>query len=72
MSSILAAVIDHAITVAGGLLASLVGYRLLGPRPGKNPGYDAFHHRWGRHLRWIGPLVIVIGLLLIGRVVLWR
>jgi hypothetical protein len=72
MSALTAAVIDRAISLVAGVLATLLGFRLLGPRPDRNPGYDAFHRKWAKHLRWIGPLLIVLALIQIGWVVLGR
>jgi hypothetical protein len=42
---------DLAISMAGGVLATLFGYRIIG----KTKPLDAWRDKWGKHLRWIGP-----------------
>jgi len=62
MTAFLATVIDHSISVLGGILALLFGYRVLGPKAGVDPKYDAFYLKWGKHLKWLGPVVIAFAL----------
>jgi hypothetical protein len=62
MSTFLAAMIDFSISVLGGVVALLLGYRVLGPQPGANPKYDAFYLKWAKHLKWLGPLIIAFAL----------
>jgi len=52
--------IDIAIRISGGILATLIGFRYLGPKPGENERFDSLHKRWLRHLKWLGPLSILI------------
>lgn len=72
MSTLLATVIDHSISVLGGILALLVGYRVLGPKAGVDPKYDAFYLKWGKHLKWLGPVVIAFALVQIAIAVYGR
>ena len=62
MSTFLAAMIDFSISVLGGIVALLLGYRVLGPKSGANPKYDAFYLKWAKHLKWLGPVIIVFAL----------
>ena len=58
----------------GGLYITLVGYRVLGKKPGQNPAYDAHMRKWGRWWR-VGGLVLMAGSLLLGGLrvwILWR
>jgi hypothetical protein len=50
------------IPIVGGLLVSLIGYGVLQV---KN---EAFVQKWQSHLKWLGPLVLLFGLLLLFRV----
>ena len=72
MTPFLATVIDHSISVLGGVLALLVGYRVLGPKAGADPKYDAFYLKWARHLKWLGPVIIVFALVQIAVAVFGR
>jgi len=54
-----ATIIELAIGAGGGLLASLVGFRVIGPKTGTNANYDALHVKWLKHLRWVGPLTVL-------------
>ena len=59
----LAITIDYSISFLGGILAILLGFRVLGPKPNINPKYDAWHNKWGKHLKWAGPLMITFSLI---------
>jgi hypothetical protein len=72
MTTFLATVIDHSISVLGGVLALLVGYRVLGPKVGTNPKYDTFYLKWAKHMKWLGPLIIVFALVQIALAVVGR
>jgi len=63
----IATIIDHSISVLGGIGGALIGFRVIGPKPGTNPKFDEFHKKWGKHLKWLGPLVIVFALVQIGQ-----
>jgi hypothetical protein len=65
-TQLIADIIDHAISIVGGAMALLIGYRLIGPKPGINPKFDAFHGKWGKHLKWLGPVVILFAFLQMG------
>ena len=60
---LLAAIIDHSFSILFGLLVSLLGFRVLGPKPGANQKYDVFYGQWGKHLKWLGPLMVVFGVI---------
>jgi len=57
-----AAIIDASLSLLGGVLAILIGFRYIGPKPGTNEKYDALHRKWLKHLRWLGVLGIVFPL----------
>jgi len=45
-----------------GVLFTLYGFQVLGNK--EHPRYEEWYGKWGRHLKWLGPLLIVIGLIL--------
>jgi hypothetical protein len=53
------AIIDHSISIVLGVVTLLVGFRVIGPKVGTNPRYDVLHVRWLKHLKWLGPLMIL-------------
>jgi hypothetical protein len=59
MSALIATVIDASISALAGLMALLYGFRYLGPKPGANPRYEMHYRKWVRHLKWLGPLLVV-------------
>jgi hypothetical protein len=54
--------LEGIIPIVAGLLVSLIGYGILQV---KN---EAFVQKWQTQLKWLGPLVVVFGLLLLFRV----
>jgi hypothetical protein len=72
MTTFIATVIDHSISVLGGIVALLIGYRVLGPKSGANPKYDAFYLKWAKHLKWLGPVVIAFALVQVAIAVFGR
>jgi hypothetical protein len=71
-TQMLATIIDHCISILGGILAMLVGYRVLGPKPNANPKYEVFYAKWAKHLKWLGPVIIGLALVQIAIAVLGR
>ncbi len=65
-------IFEDIVDIAVGVWMTLVGYRLV-PVPGK-PGSDseAWHAKWGKRFRWLGPTMILIGLLLVFADTMWR
>lgn len=55
--------IDYSISILGSIFAILLGFRVFGPEPGSNAKYDAWHNKWGKHLKWAGPVVILFSLI---------
>ena len=55
----IAALADFIISMAGGILATLFGFRIIG----KGERMDAWYAKWGKHLRWIGPAYIILTLI---------
>ena len=51
----IAFVADFVISFAGGILAMLFGFRVIG----KSKQMDAWYAKWGKHLLWIGPILIL-------------
>jgi hypothetical protein len=54
------ALVDGAIPVAAGLYLTLLGYRVVGKKPGESEKYDRWHARFGRFFKVGGPLLILI------------
>jgi hypothetical protein len=58
-----AALVEMGIMVLGGLYATLMGFRKVNAKPG-DAKYEAWHGRFGRHLKWLGPAVMGFGVVL--------
>ncbi len=58
--------LDGLIMAVAGLLAALLGFRVLGAVPGESRAWDRWHDRFGKLLKTVGPLLVVIGLALAG------
>jgi hypothetical protein len=56
--------LNGAIPVLGGIYATLVGFRLIGKKPGVNTKYDDWHNRYGLLLKILGPLTVLFGMFL--------
>lgn len=63
-SAFIAAAVEALIPLVGGLICTLYGFRLIGPKPGQNPKQDEWHAKWGRHMKWLGPVVIAFAIVL--------
>lgn len=50
---------DISISLVGGILVTLFGFRLIG----KTNSLDALYAKWGKYLRWIGPAYIILTLI---------
>jgi hypothetical protein len=55
----IAAFVDFIVSMLGGVLATLFGFRIIG----KAERMDAWYAKWGKHLRWIGPGYIFLTLI---------
>jgi hypothetical protein len=44
---------------AGGLYATLLGFRVIGKKPGVSAQHDDWYKRWGRNLKILGPMLMV-------------
>ena len=56
---LIAVIIDNSITIVGGIVAMLIGFRIFGPKPTINPKFDAIYNSYGKPLKWLGPVLIV-------------
>ncbi len=54
--------IDVAIWLVVGGYSTLLGFRIVGKKPGEIAKYDAWWNKFGKHLRWAGPLAIGLNL----------
>jgi hypothetical protein len=52
-------IIDQLAPIILGVTGILLSYRVLGPRPGTNPKYDAIHGRWAKPFKWLSLASIV-------------
>lgn len=59
--------IEFFISASFGVYFMLVGYRLVGPRPGQDERRDAWHERWGLLPKLLGPIVIFTSVLMLAR-----
>jgi hypothetical protein len=59
--------VSFAIPFFGGLYAALLGYRKIGKRPGEDLALDVRLARYGRLLRVLGPLVMILSALMLAK-----
>jgi hypothetical protein len=52
--------VDAAIPFFVGIYCLLVGFRLVGSKPGTNPKYDQFHAQYGLVFKLIGVGLILL------------
>jgi hypothetical protein len=57
-SQLIARLADLAIMIISGIVALLMGLRVIGPKPRQSESYDIHYGKWIRHFRWMGPLII--------------
>jgi hypothetical protein len=55
--------VDAAIPVLAGTFLTLLAFRIVGPKPGEKPKMDAWHDRWGKWMKVLGPLVVGFALI---------
>jgi len=55
--------VDTAIPVAAGIFVTLLAHRVVGAKPGENPKMDAWHDRFGKWMKIVGPALVVISLI---------
>ena len=60
--------VDAAIPLVTGVVVALLGWRVLGKKPGASPALDQWHAKWGKAFRLLGPALGVFGALRIGLV----
>ena len=58
----IARLLDLSIMCITGVVMLLMSFRIIGPKQGINEKYDAFHSKWGKHFRWMGPMIIVLSM----------
>jgi hypothetical protein len=63
-SEVVGQLVSGAIPLFAGIYATLLGFRLLGKKPGVNPKLDQWHRRYGIFLKVIGPSLVLVGLFL--------
>ena len=57
-------ILEGAVMFLGGLYGTLLGFRIAGKKPGADPKWDAWYEKFGRHLKWLGPALMVFAILL--------
>jgi hypothetical protein len=65
--NMIAALVDGAIPLLGGIYCTLLGFRVVGKPPGASEEYDAWHRRFGTFFRVGGPFLILFGLFQMAR-----
>ena len=64
---VIAAIVDGGIPFLGGIYATLMGFRVIGKRPGESVKYDQWYERFGTTFKVLGPLLIAFGLIQMAR-----
>jgi hypothetical protein len=57
----IAALVEGGIPFFGGVYATLLGYRLVGKKPGQDARFDERLVKYGRWLRILGPFLVLFG-----------
>jgi hypothetical protein len=55
------ALVNAAIPFFVGIYCLLVGFRVVGSKPGVNPKYDQWHERFGLFFKIAGPVLMLVG-----------
>jgi hypothetical protein len=55
--------VNAAIPFCVGVFCLLVGFRVVGKKPGADPKYDAWHARFGTFFKVAGPVLMALGVL---------
>lgn len=61
-SQLVGTLVDCAIPIFAGIYCTLLGYRVVGKKPGASDKYDVWYARYGKWLKVAGPVLIVITL----------
>ena len=61
-TNIIASLFDHLTVLAIATAATLYGFKVILNKSG-NESYDKFYNSFGKHMKWMGPLVIAFQLL---------
>jgi hypothetical protein len=56
--------VNGAIPFFGGIYVILLGFRVVGKKPGASLRYDEWHNRFGGTLKVCGPVIVLFGLFL--------
>jgi hypothetical protein len=59
--------VDGLIPLFGGVVATLLGFRVIGKKPGVDPAYDEKHRRYIQWLKIGGPLLVLFGIAMSAR-----
>jgi hypothetical protein len=59
----MASLINAAIPFCVGIYCLLVGFRVVGGKPGVNPKYDQMLERFGIFFKIAGPVLMVLGVI---------
>jgi hypothetical protein len=57
------ALVNAAIPFCVGIFCLLVGFRVVGKKPGEDPKFDEWHTRFGIFLKFAGPVLIVLAII---------
>jgi hypothetical protein len=57
------ALVNAAIPFIVGIYCLLVGFRVVGKKPGADPKYDEWHARFGIFLKIAGPVLMAVGVM---------
>jgi hypothetical protein len=60
----MAQLINAAIPFLVGVFCLLIGFRVIGSKPGVDPKFDAMHARFGTFFKLAGPVLMVIAIAL--------
>jgi hypothetical protein len=59
---LIAALVDSGIPFCAGIYCTLLGYRIVGKKPGEDAKFDAWYARFGGFMKIGGPFLIVFGI----------
>ncbi len=58
----MARLVEAAIPFCAGVYVLLVGFRIVGSKPGVNPKFDQWHARWGIVMKVVGFVCLLLSI----------
>lgn len=60
----IALLVEYGIMFLAGIYITALGHRWLGKPPAASPAYDAWHGKYGKSMKWLGPAISAFAVVL--------